>query len=105
MGVEIDAVGKPLAYHLFKNHPYEGSTYQTVASEKYQRIPASEIIHAYMQERPEMTRGVPWTATAMDKIHTLNGYRQAELTASRLAACKMGFYTSPVLLKILKKQY
>jgi lambda family phage portal protein len=94
MGVECNPVGRPLAYHLFKNHPYDNDSY-AVPGKKYTRIPADEIIHAYMQERPEMTRGVPWTATAMDKIHTLNGYRQAELTASRLAACKMGFYTSP----------
>ena len=94
MGVECNPVGRPLAYHLFKNHPYDTDSY-AVPGKKYTRIPADEMIHAYMQERPEMTRGVPWTATAMDKIHTLNGYRQAELTASRLAACKMGFYTSP----------
>ena len=95
MGVEIDTVGKPIAYHLFKNHPFDDNSYSTVQSQKYIRLPADEMIHAYIQERPEMTRGVPWTATAMDKIHTLNGYRQAELTAARLAACKMGFYTSP----------
>ena len=83
-----------MAYHLFKNHPYDTDSYAS-PGQKYIRIPADEMIHAYMQERPEMTRGVPWTATAMDKIHTLNGYRQAELTASRLAACKMGFYVSP----------
>ena len=94
MGVECNPVGRPLAYHLFKNHPYDTDSYAS-PGQKYIRIPAEEMIHAYMQERPEMTRGVPWTATAMDKIHTLNGYRQAELTASRLAACKMGFYTSP----------
>ena len=94
MGVECSPVGRPLAYHLFKNHPYDTDSYAS-PGQKYIRIPADEMIHAYMQERPEMTRGVPWTATAMDKIHTLNGYRQAELTASRLAACKMGFYTSP----------
>lgn len=94
MGVECNPVGRPLAYHLFKNHPYDTDSYAS-PGQKYIRIPADEMIHAYMQERPEMTRGVPWTATAMDKIHTLNGYRQAELTASRLAACKMGFYTSP----------
>tara|TARA_R100000664_G_scaffold34142_1_gene54348 strand:- start:11320 stop:12804 length:1485 start_codon:yes stop_codon:yes gene_type:complete len=95
MGVEVDPVGKPLAYHLFKHHPYDDATFSTIRSEKYIRIPAEEMIHAYIQERPEMTRGVPWTSTAMDKIHTLNGYRQAELTAARLAACKMGFYVSP----------
>jgi lambda family phage portal protein len=94
MGVECNPVGRPLAYHLFKNHPYDTDSYAS-PGQKYIRIPAEEMIHAYMQERPEMTRGVPWTATAMDKIHTLNGYRQAELTASRLAACKMGFYVSP----------
>lgn len=94
MGVECNSVGKPLAYHLFKNHPYDTSTY-VATGQKYTVIPADRMIHAFIQERPEMTRGVPWTATAMDKIHTLNGYRQAELTASRLAACKMGFYISP----------
>lgn len=95
MGVEVNGLGRPIAYHLFKHHPYDNSTYTTVKSQKYIRIPADQLIHAYIQERPEMTRGVPWTATAMDKIHTLNGYRQAELTAARLAACKMGFYTTP----------
>ena len=94
MGVECNPVGRPLSYHLFKNHPYDSDSY-SIPGQKYTVIPADEMIHAFMQERPEMTRGVPWTATAMDKIHTLNGYRQAELTASRLAACKMGFYTSP----------
>jgi len=95
MGVECNTVGKPLAYHLFKNHPYDDSYLYTASTKEYIRVPADEMIHAYIQERPEMTRGVPWTSTAMDKIHQLNGYRLAELTASRLAACKMGFYTSP----------
>ena len=82
--------GECLVKHVrTKDNPYNYSI---------QFIEADHLDEEYdykLKDRPEMTRGVPWTSTAMDKIHTLNGYRQAELTASRLAACKMGFYVSP----------
>ena len=54
-------------------------------------VPASEIIHAYMPTRPEQTRGVPFTASAMPNIKMLNGYMEAEITAARVSASKMGF--------------
>ena len=44
MGVEVNGVGKPLAYHLFKQHPYDSAQYSTVQSQKYTRIPADELI-------------------------------------------------------------
>ena len=92
MGVEVDKHDKPVAYYLFKNHPYD-NTYQS--PKEHIRVPAEEIIHAYMPTRPEQTRGVPMTASAMPQIKMLNGYMEAEITAARVSAAKMGFFTSP----------
>jgi lambda family phage portal protein len=92
MGVEVDKFDKPVAYWLFKNHPYD-NTYRSPRD--HIRVPAEEIIHAYMPTRPEQTRGVPMTASAMPQIKMLNGYMEAEITAARVSAAKMGFFTSP----------
>jgi len=92
MGVEVDKFDKPVAYYLFKNHPYD-NTYQS--PKEHIRVPAEEIIHAYMPTRAEQTRGVPMTAPAMPQIKMLNGYMEAEITAARVSAAKMGFFTSP----------
>ena len=91
MGVELNNYGKPIAYHLFKNHPFD-QTYQT---ENYHiRVPAEEIIHIFMPTRPEQTRGVTPIANTMANIQLLKGYLQAEITSARIGASKMGFFTS-----------
>ena len=92
MGVEVDANDKPVAYHLYKNHPYD-RTY--VNQNEYIRVPADEIIHAYLPNRAEQTRGVSLIATAMSNVKMLNGYLEAEIVAARVGASKMGFFVSP----------
>nr|BAR32691.1 phage portal protein [uncultured Mediterranean phage uvMED] len=93
MGVEINKYGKPIAYHLFKKHPFD-NTYPKPTQE-YIRVPADEIIHAYIPQRAEQTRGVSLVATAMANVKMLNGYLEAEIVAARVGASKMGFFTSP----------
>jgi lambda family phage portal protein len=93
MGVEVDKYDKPVAYHLFKRHPYD-QTYPKPAQE-YIRVPAEEIIHAYLPQRAEQTRGVSLIAPIMANMKMLNGYYEAEIVAARVAASKMGFITSP----------
>lgn len=92
MGVEVDKNDKPVAYHLFKNHPYD-NTY--LSPKEHIVVPASEIIHAYIPNRSQQNRGVPFTASAMPNIKMLNGYMEAEITAARVSASKMGFFVSP----------
>jgi lambda family phage portal protein len=91
MGIEYDAWGKPIAYHVFTKHP-SGTN---IAGIERERIPAEEIIHGYRPDRVSQGRGVPWMHSAMTRIKMLDGYEEAELTAARVAASKMGFYTSP----------
>jgi lambda family phage portal protein len=46
-----------------------------------------------LPEWPGQVRGVPWISPALRSLAMLDGYREAELTAARVAAAKMGFYT------------
>ena len=91
MGVEVDKYDKPVAYHLFKEHPYS-NTY--MSSSKHIRVPADQIIHAYLPQRAEQTRGVSLVATVMANIKMYSGYLEAEVVAARVGASKMGFFTS-----------
>ena len=92
MGVEVDKYDRPVAYHLYKDHPYD-RVYLSQA--QHIRVPADEIIHAYLPTRAEQTRGVSLVATAMANVKMLNGYLEAEIVAARVGASKMGFFTSP----------
>jgi lambda family phage portal protein len=94
MGVEQDKYGAPVAYHLLSEHPGDDSVY-TYMQKRYKKIPASEVIHAFISERPGQSRGAPWMHTAIRRLNMLGGMEEAELVASRVAASKMGFFTSP----------
>lgn len=94
MGIEFNKWNKPVAYHLTQHHPGElFNRYQ--AKGKYLRIPADEIIHAFIMDRPSQSRGVSWMHSAMLRLRMLAGYEEAELVAARVGASKMGFFVSP----------
>ena len=96
MGVEIEkGTGRPVAYHLFEDHPHHDHAYGLHTKRNHIRVPADEIIHCFIQERPGQTRGVPPMANVLSKLKMLDGYQEAELVAARTAASKMGFFTSP----------
>ena len=92
MGVEVDSFDKPVAYYMFKDHPYDTLYAKT---RKHIRVPAEELLHVYLCNRPEQTRGVSPISTAMANIKLLNGYFEAEIVSARTAASKMGFFVSP----------
>jgi lambda family phage portal protein len=86
-GVERDAFGRATAFY-FRDHVdllghYAGTP---------RRVPASEIIHGYWVEGPGQVRGFPDAVGALIALHMLDKVSEAEVTAVRLAACKMGFY-------------
>lgn len=95
MGVELDEYRRPVAYHILLNHPGDYDYTTLAKGTKRVRVPASEIMHIYRQERAGQTRGVPWSTAAISALKMLHGYREAELVAARTAASKMGFFTSP----------
>jgi len=96
MGVEVDGWGRPIAYHFLAYHPgdYQFSN-QQISTQRHKRIPAEEVIHLYRSERPGQTRGVTWFASAIQRLHHLAGYEQAEVVRARASSALMGFITSP----------
>jgi len=93
MGVEHDQFGKPVAYHLMTNHPGDGAWQHR--NYWYDRYEASRILHIFVVKRPEQCRGYPWLTSAMLRLDMLHGYEEAEWTAARVAACKMGVVKTP----------
>ena len=96
MGVEVDGWGRPIAYHFLAYHPgdYQFSN-QQISTQRHKRIPAEEVVHLYRTERPGQTRGVTWFASAIQRLHHLAGYEQAEVVRARASSALMGFITSP----------
>lgn len=92
MGVELDADGRPVAYHLADEHPGDETALWRQGGVTYRRWPADRVVHLYLPERPGQVRGVPWAAPVMHKLKMLAGYEEAELTAARVGASKMGFF-------------
>lgn len=96
MSVEVDSRNRPVRYWFLNRHP--GEDYANVGGGKQRRydIPASDIVHLYLCERPTQTRGVPWMSSSIIDVKMLDGYKEAELVAARIAASKAGFITSEV---------
>jgi lambda family phage portal protein len=59
-GIEYNVIGQRVAYWLFPEHP--GSTRRMARVYTSRRVPASEILHIYRQDRPGQMRGVSWFA-------------------------------------------
>jgi len=93
MGIEYNEDGKPIAYHILRFHPLSLKT-STMGNQR-DRISADEILHLFISDRISQGRGVTWYRTSMTRLKMLEGYEEAELTAARVAAAKMGFYKKP----------
>jgi len=95
MGVEVDEWQRPVAYWLYPRHPGDNMLSGVPQSNDYQRVPAEEIIHLAIFDRPNQTRGVPWFHAAMMKLRHMGGYEEAEIVRARASASIMGFIQSP----------
>ncbi len=94
-GVEVDEWGRPVRYAILTRHP--GDTFfqgNPVPDRKHVFLPADDVIHLFMPERPSQTRGVTWFASALQRLHMLDGYENAELVRARASSALMGFITS-----------
>ena len=92
MGVEVNKFGKPVAYYLLRDHPGGSVSY---LPNNYIKVPADQLIHAYMANRAEQTRGVPLTSAVLTRMKMLDGLEESAVVAARVGAAKMGFIVSP----------
>lgn len=91
-GIEFDESGRRVAYHIYERHP--GDNY-TVNKNVYvsKRIPASEILHIFRQDRPGQVRGVPWLHPVIITMQDLNEFIDATIVKQKVAAAFAGFVT------------
>lgn len=92
MGVKVNRWGRPIAYQFRSRHPGDvsGSVGYAVAE-----VPADQVMHLFIGERPGQTRGIPWMASAIKRLHHLAGYEEAEVVRARATSSLMGFIQSP----------
>ncbi len=84
-GVEVNADGRALAYHLYAKVSTSG-----VYHGRTVRVPAGRILHVFRRDYPGATRGFPVFASVAGLLKMLSAYREAETVAARLGAMRSG---------------
>ncbi|GIK34539.1 MAG: phage portal protein [Gammaproteobacteria bacterium] len=94
-GIEFDAMGRRVAYHLYRSHPEDGGLAPMSGQGGMDtvRVDAREVIHLYRVLRPGQIRGEPWLSRALVKLNELDQYDDAELVRKKTAAMFAGFVT------------
>ena len=96
-GVELDADGRPVAYHISSRHPDD-----MLGKREWRRFENFSnttgdplILHLYKQIRVDTARGVPYLAPVIETIKQLGQYSEAEITAAVVSAMFTVFITTP----------
>jgi len=94
-GIEFDALGRRVAYHLYRSHPEDGrlAPMSGQGGMETVRVDAREVIHLYRVLRPGQIRGEPWLSRALVKLNELDQDDDAELVRKKTAAMFAGFVT------------
>lgn len=89
-GVESDANGAPLAYHISKTHP---GARRAGGAMEWTRVPAfgaqsgrRNVLHLFDRRRPGQSRGVPYLASVIEPLKQLTRYSEAEISAAVISA-------------------
>lgn len=97
-GVETDAQGAVVRYHIASRHPLAGENSSYV---EWTAIDAEggdtgepNILHILTFERPEQRRGIPFVAAQIEQIKQLDRYINSELAANVVAAMLTAFLES-----------
>ena len=82
-GIEQNAWGRPVAYHLHKVHPGDDKPRPL---EDLKRVPANRIIHLALRDRLSSLRGVSVLAPCITRFDDIKDYEEAERVAARISA-------------------
>jgi len=84
-GVEVDADGEVVAYHISKHHPlsYAGERIEWQRVEAFgKKTGRRNVLHLSNTERIDQRRGVPFLAPVIEALKQLGRYTDAELVAA-----------------------
>lgn len=83
-GIQVNAWGRPVAYHVFKGDPREAGNWLTPADLKV--IPAASMLHVSTLDRLHQWRGVSEFASVLTRVEDLKDYEESERIAAKIAA-------------------
>jgi len=89
-GVELDEIGKPVAYWIYPTHPAD---IHAVRREPI-RIEADRIIHLFRRDRIGQNRGVTWFAPVVNWLRDMGLYVDNEMQAGAVSSCLTAFVKS-----------
>lgn len=91
-GVEIDGdTGEAVAYWICRSNPNDYSARKL--DKTFDRIPALDergevqVIHEFVQDRPDQNRGVPLLAPIINVLRDINAALETELLAMFISSC------------------
>ena len=83
-GVELNAWGAPVAYHLYKADPAD--SWLTQAGRNTKRVSADRMLHLKLSQRIRQVRGVSVFANVLNRFDDLKDYEESERIAAKIAA-------------------
>ena len=100
-GVEMDANGAPVQYHIASANPYRRGGGAAMRALRWDAVPAfgartgrRNVLHIFERRRPGQTRGVPMLAAVIEPLKQLDRYTEAELMAAVVSGMFTVFVTS-----------
>ncbi len=94
-GVELDADGAPVAFHVYRFRPGDGPVLAGGYPLDLVRIPAGEMAHVFVPLEPGQTRGLSWLAPVLLKVKDVDETDDAQLLRQKVAAMFAGFIRDP----------
>ena len=91
-GVERNAWGRPVAYHIYKQHPGDvGRSGLLTLNLDTKRVPASRMLHVKLADRIRQARGVSIFASVLSRLDDIKDYEESERVAAKVAASMAAF--------------
>lgn len=81
-GVERNAWGRVVAYHVYKQHPGDGDAYRI----ETKRVPAEQMRHLAQIDRIHQVRGLTVFASVVNRLRDIQDYENSERVAAKVAA-------------------
>lgn len=81
-GVEVDARGAPVAYHIRMGHPgdyFDSGSYLWRRVMAYKPWGRPNVLHQFEELRAEQSRGIASMVSALQDIKMLKGFRKTEI--------------------------
>lgn len=95
-GVEHDVLGRRTGYWMFRRSPGDAlSVSDAVRDMDSHFVPASQVLHVYIKERPGQVRGVSMLAPVVTTLRHIDDYEEAEIVRKKVEACLAAVFTQP----------